>query len=185
MLVLEVLEVAMMVERERREGRWLDKGLTLDPSGDFLPLKWAARWRALVVRRELTRSFRVFLAPRRRRAHKKMVKSPMKQRKGPKARLLSQVWCWVSSLGAQATTSSRKPLARSSRPRTKMVAGQEVGREAVANSSPCLVFLCPGLALLAWSHPERLDTARTCPGSSFSTVLSVTSFSWGCSGADI
>ena len=78
------------------------------------------------MRRELKRSSPVFLAPRRRRAPRKMVKSPMKQSKGPKARLLDQAWSWVSSLRAQATTSSRKPLARSSRPRTKMVAGQEV-----------------------------------------------------------
>ena len=37
---LEVLEVFMMVEREWRVGRWLNKGLALDPlRGDFLHLK--------------------------------------------------------------------------------------------------------------------------------------------------
>ena len=77
-------------------------------------MKWYRRWRALVVRRELKRSSPVFLAPRRRRAPRKMVKSPMKQSKGPKARLFGQVWCLVSSLGAQARTSSRKPLTQSS-----------------------------------------------------------------------
>ena len=168
----------MIVEREgRREGRWLDKGLALDPPGDFLHWKWAGRWRALVVRRELKRSSPVFLLPMHRRAPRKMLKSPMKHRKGPKARLFDQVWFWVSSLGAQARSCSRKLLARSSRPSTN--------KEPVATSSPRLVFSSPDLALLAWTFPASWVTARTCLVSSFSTVIPVTSSSWGCSDGDI
>ena len=73
----------------------------------------------LVSRRKVKQSSLVFLLPSFRRAPKKMVKMPRKQRMGPKGKLLGQMWCWVSSLGAQARSIVRKPLATSIRPITR------------------------------------------------------------------